>query len=170
MAIRVEVQMPAPGIVQTLFQRILSGLGLQQPRPALLADLRDEYLQAIQQGFDREKDPYGVPWQITVRKMVCKGPILTDTRRLRRSISAQLTGSTVRFSSAVPYARTHQYGATVRGKGGGYLKFKVCGKWITKREIKIPARPFLPDGRGLPQSWIEQARRQLGVRIDRLRR
>ena len=49
-------------------------------------------------------------------------------------------GATV--SNPTPYAAIHQFGGTI--KGNPLLKFKVGNQWISKAEVKIPARPFYP--------------------------
>ncbi len=48
----------------------------------------------------------------------------------------------------VKHASTHQYGVRnriIKAKNKKYLRFKVDGRWITRKKVKvtIPARPFL---------------------------
>ena len=37
----------------------------------------------------------------------------------------------------------HQFGGVVKAKNHPYLTFKIGNAWIRKKEITIPARPFL---------------------------
>jgi phage gpG-like protein len=43
----------------------------------------------------------------------------------------------------VIYGPVHQFGATIQAKHAAYLRFVVGGKWVSKKEVTIPARPFL---------------------------
>lgn len=90
-----------------------------------------EYLiTATQDRFDAQKDPQGIPWlpvseDTKKRKRIDK--ILTESSRLRDSISYQAGPDEVRVGTNTPYAAIHQLG----GEAG------------PKRAINIPARPYL---------------------------
>jgi phage gpG-like protein len=52
-------------------------------------------------------------------------------------------GASVFFSPwGVKYATIHEFGGKIRAKAGGLLRFKVNGKWVSKKEVRIPARPY----------------------------
>lgn len=93
--------------------------------------------------FDREQAPDGTAWQKSWRARLQGGKTLQSTGRLRDSIQMVVQGSSVKIKTNVKYARVHQFGATIRAKGGGYLTFKGAGNWAKVRSVVIPARPFL---------------------------
>ncbi|WP_261945375.1 phage virion morphogenesis protein [Paenibacillus melissococcoides] len=77
---------------------------------------------------------------------------MTDSARLKNSIKSTADGSGFAVGTNVIYARTHQFGekgrsVTIRAKTRRGLIFKIDGRWIRKRQvkvnIKIPARPYL---------------------------
>ena len=72
---------------------------------ALSADMAEETLSLIRQGFANESDPYGRPWQQLKRR---QGRILQDTGRLRNSFHYSLTPGGFRVANATVYARAHQ--------------------------------------------------------------
>lgn len=41
------------------------------------------------------------------------------------------------------YAKTHEYGATIKVKNADYLRFKVMDNWFAVKSVTIPARPFV---------------------------
>lgn len=169
MTIEIDVRAPPAGAVRRVFDRILGALGLQRGRPELLREIADDWLQRVQAGFDRGVDPYGRAWIPSVKTRLCGGRTLIESGRLRRGISNRVTGETILFRAAAPYAATHQRGATIRARGGGYLRFQICGRWFSKRSVRVPARPFLPDARGLPGSWEITAQAVLTRRANRAR-
>lgn len=93
--------------------------------------------------FEREVDPDGARWIASLRAQEEGGQTLTDTARLRNSITWEANRDSVQVGTNVIYAAVHQFGAFIRAKAGGYLKFKIGDRWSSKRQVKIPARPFL---------------------------
>jgi len=85
---------------------------------------------------------------------------------LRRSLRIEATESSVTIGSDRPYARIHQEGGTIEAKNGGWLRFKTAdGKWVTVRQVTIPARPYLPvmtDGAIMPAAMEDAADAALG--------
>lgn len=116
--------------------------------------------------FHDGEDPYGVAWPAPVFR---SGQPLRDTGRLMNSITHEADSQGVDVGTNVCYASVHQRGMTItakpgqpgqntcgRRKGAPYLVFKgIGGQTIRAKEVTIPARPFLPDERGLPDSWQE---------------
>ena len=43
----------------------------------------------------------------------------------------------------VPYANIHESGGTIQARNKPLLKFQVNGQWVSKKQVVIPARPFL---------------------------
>ena len=84
--------------------------------------------------FERERAPDGTPWLKSARAIADGGRTLTDTGRLRGSITHAVmdAGHTVEIGSNVVYAAIHQFGGRT-GRG---------------RRVTIPARSYLGiDGR-----------------------
>jgi phage gpG-like protein len=71
------------------------------------------------------------------------------SNRLRSSISASKTEQLdneyrSKIGTNVKYARIHEYGGLIRAINAKFLRFKTSdGKWHAKKEVSIPARPFL---------------------------
>jgi phage gpG-like protein len=63
---------------------------------------------------------------------------------LARSVNYRIKGNRVTIGSNLIYARTHEYGATIRPKRAKALVFKLLdGNWASAHSVTIPARPFL---------------------------
>ena len=106
--------------------------------------------------------PYGERWApLKLRS----GQPLRDTGRLANSITWDAE-DILRVGTNVCYASVHQFGATIKArpgdagsnscgprKGASFLHFNG----IFAKQVTIPARPFLPDSRGLPEEWREDA-------------
>ena len=76
--------------------------------------------------FEEEKTPDGDPWPPSQRVLLKGGQTLTDTARLRNSITHVATAEQVEVGTNVVYAAIHQFGS------GDLEKPK-----------NIPERPFL---------------------------
>lgn len=93
---------------------------------AILANVGEELIELVREGFDRQGDPYGSPWAPTLRG----GRILQDTGALRTGWHRKsLSSSQVSIGPSVSYARYHQSGTR-----------------------HMPARKMVPDA-GLPAGW-----------------
>lgn len=68
---------------------------------------------------------------------------LRESGQLMGSLSRQVRGRQLRFGTNVIYAAIHQFGGTIRAKGGGRLAFFLGGSLRRPAEVTIPARPFL---------------------------
>jgi len=115
-------------------------------QPRLMRVLAVDALALTQECFESSSDPYGRPWQ----------PLL-DTGRLRNSLRALgVQSKGFRVVTRVKYAALHNYGGTVTAKKAPYLRFKVAGRWVSKKSVTIPRRQFIPDTGKTPQAWAEQ--------------
>ncbi len=67
--------------------------------------------------------------------------------RLRKSISYKMIGNKAvdigTLGSNVVYARIHEKGGVIRPVRSQYLRFQVNGRWVTTKEVRIPARPYV---------------------------
>ena len=96
------------------------------------------------QRFDDEEAPDGSDWLPSLRAKETGGKTLTDTARLKGSITYRHSASDVEVGTNVKYAGVHQGGATIRPKGDGKLTFRIPGLGFrSTSEVVIPARPFL---------------------------
>lgn len=70
--------------------------------------------------------------------------------RLRDSLRAKVTreGNLLRgeLSAGAPYAMVQEKGAVIQAKRAKYLRFKVQGRWVSKKQVTIPPRPYLRPG------------------------
>jgi phage virion morphogenesis protein len=124
------------------------------------------YLRSrVQLTFRAQQSPYGEAWQPTLRG----GQILRLTGRLRDSVDFEAGDDHVAIGTNVRYARVHQFGATIHAKNVGtppYLHFKIVDRWVKRRSVEIPARPFLPTA-GLPEDWTTGAVRVISGAFTR---
>lgn len=111
-------------------------------RPAM-DEIGAMLVTATQIRFERGVGPDGKAWEPSYRASSEGGKTLVDRGHLRDSITHQATKDEVRVGTNVLYAAVHQFGATIRAKGSGHLKFQVGGRWASKKQVTIPARPFL---------------------------
>lgn len=111
---------------------------------ALMSSIGEALVSGVKARFRSEEDPEGKKWQPSARASAEGGKTLTDTARLRDSIEHAETASKVMVGSALPYARIHQEGGTIRPKQAKRLIFKgPGGKTVAAKQVTIPARPFL---------------------------
>jgi phage gpG-like protein len=102
--------------------------------------------------FEKSRDPYGNRWKPL--KMRAGQPLL-DTGRLRNSLNVRVLSTTsLEVATDVKYARLHQFGGTVEAKKKA-LSWQANGKRFFARRVRVPARPYLPDSRGVPRSWAK---------------
>jgi phage gpG-like protein len=80
----------------------------------------------------------------TASNLIYKGVLLSSIRITKYDRKG------VTIGSDRPYAAIHQLGGVIRPKTKKVLSFTIGGKTYFAKEVKIPARPFLPftpDGR-----------------------
>ena len=94
--------------------------------------------------FEEERGPDGKRWEPSIRARETGGKTLTDSARLKLSITHRASARMMEVGTNVKYARPHQEGATIRGKNGK-LTFKLPGGlgFRSVDEVRLPARPFL---------------------------
>ncbi len=70
--------------------------------------------------------------------------LLTDSGRLRNSITFRSRGGRVEIGTNLIYARVQQEGAVIRAKHAKALRIPIGGgRAIFRKQVVIPARPFL---------------------------
>ncbi|UYZ94033.1 phage virion morphogenesis protein [Moraxella bovis] len=91
--------------------------------------------ERIEQGVDL----YGHAFVPSVRS----GQTLRDTGQLFYSLNYQLVPDGVAWGTKVAYAPYLHYGATIKARNNGFLRFKTAYGWVSKKEVILPPRPFL---------------------------
>ena len=125
---------------------------LANPAPAL-DEIGSRLVTSTVRRFELERSPTGQPWRKSLRAKRQGGQTLTDTARLRQSITHRVTDDAVEVGTNVEYAAIHQLGGktrarTIRPRRRKALSFLVGGRRVTVRSVRhpgstIPARPFL---------------------------
>lgn len=114
----------------------------QDMRPAYRA-MGQASVAQTRRRFLNSRAPDGSTWKPS-RK--ASGQTLIGKGLLLRSVSARApTHDGVVVGSNRIYAGVHQDGAIIRAKTAKGLRFRVGsnGGWVVRRQIEIPARPYL---------------------------
>lgn len=90
--------------------------------------------------FNDSTGPDGSPWAAVLRG----GKPLRDTGvHLMNAVNHRVEGNSVLVGVPPPWATVHQFGATIAAKNAKTLRFKIGDRWVSKKSVTIPARPFL---------------------------
>ena len=101
--------------------------------------------------FRRSAGPDGRAWKplapitLAMRRNNSKKP-LSDTRRLRNSITAKATEDEAVVGTNVKYAKVQHFGATIRPVRAPALAYGGNGFFVKSQKSVIPARPFMGIG------------------------
>jgi len=106
-------------------------------------EIGEQIVSSTQERFKTETSPDGEKWTGSIRARMEGGQTLSDTRRLRNSITCAARADRVEVGTNDKRASTHQDGAVIKAKRAKALKFRVGKRWAVKKEVRIPARPFL---------------------------
>lgn len=154
------------GDVSALLRRLraYSEIDRRGLNAALAQTARESTLERFRQG----RDPEGRRWKTSIRAAASGGRTLIDTAQLRNLIKAHSDEKGFAVGTNVKYAGTHQFGdsnRTIRAKTRKGLRFKVGGRWVTKKQVKvsIPARPYL----GLSSEDMEEIKATVQEFIER---
>ncbi|OYZ03497.1 MAG: phage virion morphogenesis protein [Polaromonas sp. 28-63-22] len=147
----------------------MAALG-QRPRP--IWDAIGQYGESSTRlRFKNQAGPDGQRWKPSRRAQISgPGRTLIMKARLLRSITHRADNSGTSWGTNVIYAGIHQFGGTIKAKGGGALRFRLPGGgFVTVKKVTIPARPFIgvnaDDGRemlALTNDAIDVAARNRG--------
>ncbi|MGX5775550.1 phage virion morphogenesis protein [Methylorubrum zatmanii] len=84
--------------------------------------------------------PDGTPWAPNRAGT----PILTETgQHLLASVAFHSSAEEAVWGAAWEHAHVHQEGVVITAKSAPYLTFFAGGKFISKKSVTIPARPFV---------------------------
>ena len=93
--------------------------------------------------FELEQAAGGGRWPPSIRALAEGGQTLTDSGRLRASITRDVEDRRVLVGTNVLYAAIQQFGGTIRAKTAKGLRFKAGSEWRRKQCVTLPPRPFL---------------------------
>lgn len=133
---------------RAVLRRVVAAL--DDPRPAF-DDIGNYLVAATIRRFETESGPGGAPWRKSRRAAREGGKTLTDSGRLRGSITHNVLSDGVEVGTNVQYAAIHQFGGrtpprTIRPRRKKALFFPGARHPVAKVEhpgSTIPARPFL---------------------------
>lgn len=123
----------------TEVESVINNLLDSSLRKRLLKEVGSVMVNDAKLNFRAKKSPDGEAWTPSKRG----GQTLSDTGVLKNSISYEATDEEVYIGTNVRYARIHNEGGVIKGKNGGFLKFKIGDKFIQKRKVEMPKREFL---------------------------
>ena len=143
--IRIEANVDeAAAVLQRIVARGFS------PAPAL-DEIGSYLVSSTIRRFELERGPDGTPWKKSRRAERESGQTLTDTGRLRASITHSVAGDAVEVGTNVVYAAIHQFGGktkprTIRPRRKKALFWPGAGHPVASVQhpgSDVPARPFL---------------------------
>lgn len=146
-------------------QKLLDGLILAGGDQSDLMDRLGAHIELeTQRRFETERDPDGNPWPKSLRALAEGSQTLTETARLRQSITRRATASSAEVGTNVVYSAIHQFGGTVQRQARTVTlyrhynartdtfdpKFRRKSKsnfatdhQVKAHTVKMTARPFL---------------------------
>lgn len=93
--------------------------------------------------FEDETAPDGTKWPASYRVRTKGGQTLSENAHLKNSFDHQATATSVEVGTNLKCAHVHQFGMEIKAKNAKALRFRAGGVWIQKKQVTIPARPFL---------------------------
>ncbi len=96
----------------------------------------------VHERFEAEEEADGTKWPQSIRAKEEGGQTLRDDGHLDNSITHIFDASSTEIGSNLIYAGPNFFGATIRAKNGGYLKFSLPGDlgFVQVESVTIPAR------------------------------
>lgn len=112
----------------------------------VMAAIGTGLVEGTHQRFITQTDPDGAAWA-PLNRDYAEGKrnsrILTESGRLRDSITDHASAREVHVGTNVIYAAIHQLGGTIVPKNATHLYFRMGGRLIKADKVTLPARPFL---------------------------
>jgi hypothetical protein len=140
--------------------------GIPAHMPELVRQLGEECIDLIKAGHDDGAGPYGDQWEPKADGSDCH---LTSSGNLRNGWHiSSASASEVTVSPTAFYAAVHNGGKLIRAKNVPYLRFKVGGRWVRRKWVRIPIRELVPDSRGLPDEWADTLKETAELTIAHL--
>ena len=167
--------------VQAVFARFAA---LDGDQTSLMRKLGAAFRQTVDERFEMERGPGGLPWTKSQRAEEQGGQTLTDTGRLRQSITYVAGPRGVEIGTNVLYAAIHQFGGEIRQpayarsvafRGGRFARTTGSRppKRVERRQVaygerilRMPARPFL----GIDRADLAEMEAIIADHLNGLRR
>jgi phage virion morphogenesis protein len=130
----------ADGLVRRAFQG-LEALGADLT--PLFREVGSRLVSNTKLRFEEGRAPDGRAWIPSIRARTQRGQTLRSSGNLMNSISYRAEPRQVIVGTNTPYAAVHQFGTTIRAKNAKALRFQIGERWVFKKSVTIPARPFL---------------------------
>jgi phage virion morphogenesis protein len=131
----------------------------QSPRP--IWDAIGQYGESSTRlRFKKQIDPEGKRWKPSLRAQASGGQTLVAKARLLRSITHNSSNDGTSWGTNVVYAGVHQFGAVIKPKSAGALRFRIPGGgFVIVKKVTIPARGFVgvneEDGQEIQSLTVE---------------
>ncbi len=140
--VRIDVEYDDAGVRGSLRRLIDAGREIDRPG-GVLDRIGARLVTSVQHRFEIERGPDGGEWQKSWRAENEGGQTLTDSGRLRASITHLLGPGEVVVGTHVRYAAIHQFGGRIVPKTAAALAFFDGDDLIIVPHVDMPARPFL---------------------------
>lgn len=150
--------------VQRLFKALQQMGGNPQP---LLRDIAFLGENSTRERFRSQTGPDGQRWKPSLRAQLMGGKTLTKDGHLGDSITSTADKHAAEWGTNRIYAAIHQFGGVIKAKDAGGLRFKIGERWSNKRQVTIPARPFLGISADDQQDMLELASNHISDLIRR---
>lgn len=90
--------------------------------------------------FASGTDPGGAAWAPVIRG---GAPLRNTGAHLMNAVNYRVGSDHVEIGVPPAWGAVHQFGATIQARNAKYLRFKVGNRWVRKKQVTVPARPFL---------------------------
>ncbi|SOC83112.1 phage virion morphogenesis (putative tail completion) protein [Ensifer adhaerens] len=125
------------------FDQLAVHMGNTQP---VMAAIGTAVVSSTHMRFVTQTDPDGMAWRALnteYAKDKRNTRILTESGRLRDSISDRAGRDEVTIGTNLIYAAIHQLGGTIVPVRATHLVFRIGGHLVQVLSVTLPARPFL---------------------------
>lgn len=127
-------------------QAFTSLIGLMGNTTPIMSAIGTGLVSSTHRRFVTQSSPDGEKWlglNDEYKKMKRNARILTESGRLRDSISSSPGNDYVRVGTNVIYAAIHQFGGTIVPKNASHLVFRLATGVVLAKSVTLPARPYL---------------------------
>ncbi|MFG1409502.1 phage virion morphogenesis protein [Xanthobacter sp. VTT E-85241] len=139
-----------------------------------LRNIGEALLKTTDERFANQQDPQGNAWvplrPLTVDIRGSSGPILTVSGRLRKSVSYEVSGGTLRLGPNAVGDAVQQFGATIVPRNASALRIPLpvgtggrnAASAVFSLRVVVPPRPYIGFGpkdeeaaREAVEEWLE---------------
>lgn len=139
---RINFELEGAGALERAFRRLLRTVG-PEGRHRILDRAGRRLETSTRHRFELGEAPDGTAWKKSWRAKKEGGVTLTDSARLRDSITSVASGDELRVGTNVLYGAIHQFGGVIRPVSEKALRFHIGEDLVIAQSVTMPARPFL---------------------------